>query len=61
MYFLFYPLRNYLCSLLQTLTIYRFSEVFAYGFHSLPTKLQKVSFYSVKGRLLKDKKPCITA
>lgn len=35
------------------------SEAFTYGFHALPTHLQKVSFYSVNGCLLKGKKPCV--
>lgn len=68
MYFLFYPLRNYLCSLLQTLTIYRFFRGFCLRFSLASDKVakgillqrkrpsfkrQKAMYYSLKGRCLK--------
>lgn len=37
----------------------RFSIAFTYGFHLLPTNLQEVSFYSMKGGLLKGETSCI--
>lgn len=40
----------------QALTICCISTAFAYGFHLLPIRLQKASFYSVKDGLSKDKK-----
>ncbi len=37
----------------------RISTAIAYGFHSPPTRLQKVSFYCVKDSRSHNKRPCI--
>jgi uncharacterized membrane protein YcgQ (UPF0703/DUF1980 family) len=43
----------------RTLSVCCISEAIAYGFHLFLTSLQEASFYGVKGRLSKGKKPCI--
>lgn len=43
----------------QTLSVCCISEAIAYGFQLLLASLQEASFYGVKGRLSKGKKPSI--
>ena len=43
----------------QALSICCISQAFAYGFHLLPTDLQKASFHNAKGHISEGKKPCL--
>ena len=43
------------------LTVCYIFTVIAYGFHSLPTSFQKVTFCRAKGYLLKGEKPCLAS
>ena len=45
----------------RLLTVCCMPVAFAYGFSPLTAGLQKASFHSVKGYLLKDERPCFAS
>ena len=60
--YLYYPVGGIISTFSWLmLTVCCISSAFAYGFRQLPAGLQKASFYSVKGYLLKDERPCLAS
>lgn len=60
MSFIFYPpLELFVALYCKALMICCISMAFTYGFRLLPTNLQEVTFYSVKGHLLEGERPSI--